>query len=278
MNPHALLREATGIDLGAEVVERALRERMDRLGLAERGAYLALLGGAELHALVDHVVVPESWMFRNAEAFDAAVAWVLRCLAAQPARQLRILSLPCAGGEEPYSLAMALDRAGIAPGACAIDAMDVSAAAIARARAGRYTRNAFRGRDLAFRDRYFQEDGGEYHLDARIRERVGFSQANLLAPGFARQAGQYDLVFCRNLLIYFDEATVARAVAALDALLARDGILFTGYAELAAVSRHGFAPLPLPGAFAMCRSDAPSPFDAPARRARRRPATPGRPQ
>jgi chemotaxis protein methyltransferase WspC len=247
MNLHRLLKHGTGLVLSGETVERAVRERMLQLGLSAREDYAPLPGTPEFEALVDLVTVPESWMFRDPEVFETALRFIQRRLLSHPGRQLAILSLPCAGGEEPYSMAMALARAGIEPAQCRIDAVDLSQAAVERARLGRYTRNAFRGADLAFRERWFQkdgnEDGDEYLIGEAPRRYVRFSQGNLLKPAaLVQNAGRYDLVFCRNLLIYFDEPGRAAAAAAIQALLLDDGLLLSGCAEAPAFCRGGFAP------------------------------------
>jgi chemotaxis protein methyltransferase WspC len=233
------LRAATGLDLSVATVERAVRERMRSSGADID--YDPQPGTPEFDALVDLVVVPESWILRDPAVFDTALRFVQARLLTRPGRQVRVLSLPCAGGEEPYSLAMLLARAGIAPEHCRIDAVDLSRAAIARARAGRYTRNAFRGDDQGLRARFFTEDGDEQVLGAEPRAYVAFAQASLFDVDPA-VTGTYDLVFCRNLLIYFDLATQQRAAAHLAALLADDGLLLAGYAEAPALCRHGFAP------------------------------------
>ncbi|HZV64893.1 MAG TPA: protein-glutamate O-methyltransferase CheR [Telluria sp.] len=251
MNLGALLREASGLDLTEAMVERALKQRMRSLALTRHEDYEALLAGGELQQLIELVVVPESWMFRDPEAFGAAADFVRRRLAARPELRQRILSIPCAGGEEPYSMAMTLQDAGVARDACSIEALDLSALAVARARAGRYTRNAFRGQDLAFRERHFSAAGDDYQLSDAIRQRVGFSQGNLLAFDVSASAGRYDVIFCRNLLIYFDEPTAAAAIANLATLLADDGLLLAGYAEVPTFCRHGFVQLRAPGAFAL---------------------------
>jgi chemotaxis protein methyltransferase WspC len=244
MNLTRRLRAATGLDLSIATVERAVRERMQRTGAGID--YDPQPGTAEFDALVDLVVVPESWILRDPAVFETALRFVQRRLLTHPGRQVRVLSLPCAGGEEPYSLAMLLAHAGVRPEHCRIDALDVSRAAIERARAGRFTRNAFRNprTDLeqeALRVRYFSADGDGYVIDPELRAYVTFDQANLFDLDPAR-TGTYDLVICRNLLIYFDAATQARAAARLHALLADDGLLLAGYAETPALCRHGFGP------------------------------------
>ncbi|ATQ78426.1 methyltransferase [Massilia violaceinigra] len=283
MKARDLLQQVTGLNLTDAVVNRAVERRMQALALDDMRAYDRLLatGAAELGALTELVVVPESWMFRDAEAFVAASAFIQRRLAAKPVRPVRILSVPCAGGEEPYSMAMSLQSAGVAAADYAIDAVDLSEVALARARAGRYTRNAFRGRHLDFRERYFVAAGAEYQIGDDIRAQVSFNQANLLDPAFSNRPGYYDVIFCRNLLIYFDDPTVASAIASLARLLADDGILFAGYAEVPAFCRNGFGALRAPGAFALEKTGAHASWPAriPARQHVRplaplRPATP----
>lgn len=255
MSARDLLQRVTGLNLTETEVERAIARRMRALNMDDSAAYLRQLAGRtpELQALTELVVVPESWMFRDADAFAYATAFVQRRLAANPARTVRIASIPCAGGEEPYSMAMALDAAGVPASAYSIDGVDLSDVSIARARAGRYTRNAFRGHKLDFRQRYFEVRGDEYEISPAIRQQVSFSQGNLLAPDFANRPGYYDVIFCRNLLIYFDEPTTAAAIANLSALLADEGVLLAGYAEVPSFCRHGFAALREPGAFALVK-------------------------
>ena len=221
------------------------------LALTDPAVYLAQLKGAELDALTELVVVPESWMFRDPEAFNAVATFVRARTAAAPGRVVRILSIPCAGGEEPYSIAMALMDAAVPRSATLIEAIDLSEVALSRARRGRYTRNAFRGAELGFRERHFTQDGNEYQISQLLRDHVSFSQGNLLSIDAMGNAGRYDIVFCRNLLIYFDDATTATAIAKLRLLLAEDGMLFAGYAEVPAFCSHGFTPMRMPGAFAL---------------------------
>lgn len=276
MSARRLLQEATGLDISEADAERAVRERMARLGMADRRAYLRALAADELSALTELVVVPESWLFRDAGAFSAATDFVLRRLALRPGRIVRLLSLPCAGGEEPYSLAMALDMAGVAPQSVRIDAIDLSHVSIRRAMAGHYTQNAFRGADLVFRDRYFKEQAGGYQLSEAIRARVHFKQGNLFELDTTALARSYDVVFCRNLLIYFDDRATHAAAQVLRTVLADDGLLFAGYAEVPALCRHDFSTLRIPGAFALEKqAQEARPALPPLRRARTvRPAAP----
>ncbi|HVV73601.1 MAG TPA: CheR family methyltransferase, partial [Verrucomicrobiae bacterium] len=152
---------------------------------------------------------------------------------------LRLLSLPCASGEEPYSMAMTLLDAGVAPHKFQIDAVDISARALDRAKAGVYSRHAFRTKDLRFRERYFRSAPNGYALRPAVRERVRFSQGNVLDWG-ATEAARYHCIFCRNLLIYLDEASQAKALSRIKEMLMPDGLLFVGPAEQVVARTHGF--------------------------------------
>jgi len=252
MSAQAMLRRVTGLNMSKSMVDRAIRQRMEQTGDVNRDLYLASLTPDELTELIELVVVPESWLFRDPQAFYAATEFIAARLAQAPSRTVRILSVPCAGGEEPYSMAMALCDAGVAPQAFTIDAYDLSPGCVARARSGVYGRNAFRAQDLAFRDRYFtQLDGDDYRIAEAIRAQVRFHQGNLLTLDTAIRARYYDVVFCRNLLIYFDKPTTAAAIDQLTKLLSDDGMLFAGYAEVPSFTRHGFVTLPYRQAFAL---------------------------
>jgi chemotaxis protein methyltransferase WspC len=219
--------------IGRPAVQRAARSRMAAIGLDDPAAYAARIEAdqQERDALVEEVVVAESWFFRDPQVFDFVARFALT-LAALPGRlPVRILSAPCAGGEEPYSIAMALLEAGLVPGQFRIDAVDVSRIALARAAAGRYSANAFRNADLAFRDRWFTPQAGSNLLEDRVRARVTFAHANLLDPAFRADREPYDVVFCRNLLIYLDAEARSRVESVLDSLLRPDGLLVLGAAE-----------------------------------------------
>lgn len=265
MSAQAMLRRVTGLTVSKAAADRAIRERMALTGEVNREEYLAKLCPDELTELVELVVVPESWLFRDPQAFHVAVEFVQARMARQgaPLRPVRILSIPCAGGEEPYSMAMALCDAGVPRSAFSIDAYDLSPGCVARARSGVYGRNAFRAQDLAFRDRFFTSLGKEeYLIDEAIRAQVRFNQGNLLEldPG----GRLYDIIFCRNLLIYFDKPTTKAAIERLSALLSDDGILFAGYAEVPSFTQHGFTPLQHRQAFGLKKDTQPAPTAVPA--------------
>ena len=255
-----LLKESIGLDaasIGASAVERAVLARASACGLAEPGAYWQHVGASpvELQALIEAVVVPETWFFRDREAFSTLARLVRDAsLTAQADGVRRILSLPSSTGEEPYSIVMALFDAGVPADRFSIDAIDISAHAIAVAQRATYGKNSFRGRDLGFRARYFAATAAGHRLADRVRAQVHFRQGNLLAPDSS--PARYDAIFCRNLLIYFDRATQDRAIVALERLLAPSGVVFVAPSETGVLLNYGFVPVKAPFAFAFRKAGA----------------------
>lgn len=232
----ALLERWIGLDptaLGDSTVARAIRVRMETLGIDDPAAFADRLrcDPDERDRLVEDVVVGESWFFRDPQVFEFVRDFVITRTPVPGRRPVRILCAPCAGGEEPYSVAMALLDAGLTPGHFTIEACDVSHRGLERAARGRYSANAFRNADLSFRDRWFRTDGNAAVLDERVRAAVSFSWANLVDERFAADREAYDVIFCRNLLIYLTGDARGRVETTLAALLRPDGILMLGAAE-----------------------------------------------
>ncbi|MGJ3703221.1 CheR family methyltransferase [Variovorax sp. AFSI2.2] len=275
-----LLKQAMGLDaasIGSAVVRRAVQERLAACQLPDAQAYWERLGSSapELQELIEAVVVPETWFFRDPASFAALARLVGEdARATQGPMDLRLLSVPCATGEEPYSMAMALLDAGFPESALRIDAVDISTRALERAQRAVYGRNSFRGSDLAFRDRYFAETAGGHSPVDAVRRPVRFRHGNLL-EGLMAEAELYDVIFCRNVLIYFDRATQDRAIAVLKRLLKPRGWLFVGPSETALLSDHGFISAKLPLAFAFHKGP-PAVGDAKLLRAVHAPNTPAR--
>lgn len=256
------LRESIGLDsasVGSPMIERAIRQRMRNLGLKGLEEYQRVLerSRAEFNHLVESVVVTETWFFREPEAFAALVRLVREeWLPTHPAGPLRLLSVPCSSGEEPFSMAMAMLDAGVPSDRFRIEAADISACALARSKRGVYSKNSFRGKDLAFRDRYFQVSEEGFVLDPAVRKCVHFCQGNLLSDAFLPGRNDYDYIFCRNLLIYFDGQVRGKVLNKLERLLAPAGVLFVGPVEQPLATGHGFVTAKAPMAFA-CRKASP---------------------
>jgi len=241
--------------IGSSSLQRTIRLRMKASGAStvEEFEHLISTSVAEWNQLIEAVVVTETWFFRDRQAFAALGTLILTdWLPVHAAGRVRILSLPCSSGEEPYSIAMALIEAGVPAARFAVEGVDLSQRVLQKAVAGIYGKNSFRGQDLAFRDRHFEVDGDQYAIKPAIRDCVTFRQDNLLGDGFSLGCEAYDFVFCRNLLIYFDRETQRRAFQRLESLLTPGGTLFVGPAEIPLATENGFSSIGLPMAFA-CR-------------------------
>ncbi|MFL5274297.1 MAG: CheR family methyltransferase, partial [Anaeromyxobacteraceae bacterium] len=224
-------------DARLELVAAAVGERLAHLGL-DVDAYLARVastaGRPELGELARRLTVGETYFFRNGNDLRALVELVLpdRARARAGARRLRILSAACSSGEEPYTLAMlARDIPALAGWDVSIHAFDVNPAAIERAVAARYSTWSLRQTPPEVEARHFRRDGSEYRLEDAIREMVSFEERNLLEddPRFWA-SGAFDVVFCRNVLMYFAPETTRRVVARIAGSLAPGGYLFLGHA------------------------------------------------
>jgi chemotaxis protein methyltransferase WspC len=253
-----LLTRRIGLDpvsMGPHLIVGAARRRMAELGIVDLGDYAAhvLDSEAEQQALIEEVVVPESWFFRDEQPFR----WLAdhareRWIAAPWRSPLRALSVPCAGGQEPYSIAIALLDAGLRRGRFHIDAVDISARLLEVARRGIYSANALRGAEPGRWERHFRRCPEGYEIDPAVRSTVRFSRGNILDPALLADSPAYDVVFCRNLVIYLGAPARQGVLAALDRLLADDGVLFIGHADRleAPGAPARFAPVGEPGCFA----------------------------
>jgi chemotaxis protein methyltransferase WspC len=232
----AALRTWIGLDpdtIGRAAVERAVRQACRTQPGGDPDGFVARLAtdAGLRERLVEEVVVAESWFFRDPPVFEflrrLATSWM-----GEPKHgPLRVLCVPCAAGEEPYSVAITFLDAGLTPERFEIDAFDVSRVGLGRADEARYSINAFRNADLGFRDRWFRQSGGFWELLPGPRDAVRFAWGNLLADDFLPGAAAYDVVLCRNLLIYLAGEARRRAERVLDRLVAADGILVLGAAE-----------------------------------------------
>jgi chemotaxis protein methyltransferase CheR len=238
------LSAAAGIQLrdGKEgLVRSRLARRLRQLGDPSYRAYLdrARADPAELAHMVDLLTTNKTAFFREPAHFDALAARVLPAFAAAPGG-LRVWSAGCSTGEEPYTLAMVLGESlGGSAGALArVLATDISARALARARAGVYADPAGVGPERLARH-FVRRPDGAWAAGANLRRAVRFASLNLVGPWPMR--GPLHAVFCRNVMIYFDKPTQAALVARFEALLAPGGYLFVGHAESLGAVEHGLA-------------------------------------
>lgn len=246
----ALLRSARGFDLSAykdRCIRRRIAVRARARGCADGEAYAGLLveDPAEVDRLYAGLTITVSQFFRNASTFARIEAVVLPRLFEQagPAG-LRIWSVGCASGEEPYSLAiLLLERFGERLGRTrvSIQGLDLDEAALGRARAAVYDRDRLVELPKPYLARYFtRTPAGRYQLTREVRRMVHFRRANVLVPE-ELPAGPVDLILCRNVLIYFARGEQERLLAGFEARLAPGGFLVLGKAEtLMAADRRRF--------------------------------------
>jgi chemotaxis protein methyltransferase WspC len=257
-----LLKRTMGLDaaaIGLFSVDRAVHDRRLACNLTDAEAYLkhVLVSESELTELIEAVVVPETWFFRHHEALTEVARMAYEeWLPAHATGVLRVLSLPCSTGEEPYSIAMALLDAGLPASRFQIEAVDISERALTLARCAEYGKNSFRGKDLNFRDHHFTLTQGRWRLGEAARAQVHFQQGNLFSKDFLPGVEIFDMIFCRNLLIYFDCAAQDRAVSTLRRLLRAKGALFVGPSEPSLFLSHDFVSAKVPRAFAFHKQTA----------------------
>jgi chemotaxis protein methyltransferase WspC len=260
-----LLRRTMGLtpeSVGSGAIHRSVRGRMTLCGIQSLHEYWTLLhdSSAELQELIEQVVIPETSFFRHVQAFAA-----LANIVTKPGhhisldRPLRLLSAPCSTGEEAYSMVITLLEHGLRLDQFRIEAVDISYRALSKAKHAVYTNNSFRGGDLGFRDQYFQTIAHGYLLASSICGAVHFYHANLTKGGLLprTEEDRYDIVFCRNLLIYLDRPAQEQLMHTLHQLLTPMGYLFVGPSEAPLASDCGFHALDYPMAFAFSNS----PFD-----------------
>jgi chemotaxis protein methyltransferase WspC len=226
-----LLHQRIGLDagsLGERVLDDAFAEARASLGVADDEA---LYGKALVHSqafaeIVERFVVPESWFFRAGDQYTDLVRYARE---QRERRPLRVLSLPCASGEEAYSAVIALVESGMPPGDIDVLGIDVSQSAFERARAGVFRNNALRGQPMP--DIWIQTRPGGFAIADGIRQCARFRVGNALDPGLLEPGESFDVVFCRNLLIYLHPQARNRLLKTLLAALAPGGLLLAGQAE-----------------------------------------------
>lgn len=233
----------TGIQLGAGkryFVDRRVAERMSVGGVASLRGYLTMLrhddaGGAELQQLINALTVNETYFYREEYQLRALSDEIMPELAERRSgAPLRIWSLPCSTGEEPYSIALHL----IAnwPGLDTIDVeivgSDIDTRVLARARAGLYDARAVQHLPPAILMRHFTRVGDDWRISDELRAAVRFTTVNLSdAAQMRRHRGAFDVIFCRNLLIYFDDVSRRAATEAIYDALRPGGFVCLGHSE-----------------------------------------------
>ncbi|CNH36926.1 chemotaxis methyltransferase CheR [Yersinia pekkanenii] len=232
-----LIYQRAGIVLAdhkREMVYNRLVRRLRLLGINDFGQYLALLeidpNSAEWQAFVNALTTNLTAFFREAHHFP-----ILAEHARQRPGNYSVWSTAASTGEEPYSIAMTLcDVLGNRAGSCQILASDIDTQVLEKATSGVYRQDELRSLSAQQMQRYFLRGTGPHQGMVRVRPELAnmiqFQQLNLLAPEWALP-GQFDAIFCRNVMIYFDKETQERILRRFVPLLKPGGLMFAGHSE-----------------------------------------------
>ena len=187
----------------------------------------------EWQNVVNALSVQETYFWREIDQVRALVQTLVpQCHAANPGSTLRIWSAACATGEEPLTIAMALDEAGwFQRASIEIVASDASSKAVERAAEGVYRTRALRNLPPQLRDRYFEQNGADWRIRSDIHARIKWSIANLIDDEQIAPLAAADFIFCRNVFIYFSENAIRRTVHSFARFIRPPGYLFIGAAE-----------------------------------------------
>jgi len=280
MNPslyiEKILTDTLGLDLasmGKGFMERTMEDLLKKSGCSSLEDYVVRLESlpGEKEKIIEAVVVPETWFFRDHGPFDY-LKYYFMDQGKQNTRKekIRILSVPCSTGEEPYSIVITLLEAGISPEEFVVDAVDLSENALRVAKGGRYGKGSFRGMTEEMRRSYFHQEEREVRISEQVVSGVRFYRDNLLRPVSMAQMQTYHVIFCRNLLIYLHTKAKETAFSHIDRLLRPGGVLIAGHAEVLFWRQRGYLLVDYPRSFALRKprgkdekSFIPSPLPAP---------------
>ncbi|MGA5299110.1 CheR family methyltransferase [Nucisporomicrobium flavum] len=236
-------------DKDAGQLAQVLLRRADATGL-ERGEYLARLAAGdwepELGMLAEELTINETYFFRHGEQFrvlaDVALPERVRARSAQ--RVLRLLSVGCSSGEEAYTLAIVARQVQPDPDwIVSVLGVDASLAVLRRAQTARYSAWSLRETPDAVRERWFHPHDGQYEVDARIRAAVRFLRHNVAGDDEDLwRPGQYDVVFCRNLLMYLTPEARDTLIRRMTGALSPGGYLFLGHTDSLGSDPDGLEP------------------------------------
>lgn len=252
-----LLEKRIGLNpesVGESSIKRAVNQRLTILKIQSNKEYLQVLADStqEINELIEEVVVPETWFFRNKTPFDALSHFIKTQLLGKLKKEeiIRVLSAPCSTGEEPYSIAITMLESGVPANKLKIDAIDISKRALTKARRAIYGKNSFRDVDENMISKYFTKVRSGQHLKEEVRVLVNFKMSNFLVGSLSPHPAYYDIIFCRNLLIYFNRDVQLVALEKLHRSLKESGVLFVGHAETSQLTKSNFEKYDHPHSFA----------------------------
>jgi chemotaxis protein methyltransferase WspC len=241
--------------VGKGYVSRALQEAMREEGVSDPGVFeKRFVSSQEVRQrFVNAVVIGETWFFRDRGPFTSLAHHARELKHDLAVDILKILSAPCASGEEPYSIVMTLLNAGLAASSFSVDGVDVNTRALETARRACYGSGSFRGNLGPAFAGFFEMTPHGRLLSGQVVKQVTFHHDNLLSPGSLAGQGPFAVIFCRNLLIYMKAEARREIFDRLDRLLLPGGVLFSGHTETIFWHQQGYIPLPWDRSFALSK-------------------------
>lgn len=234
----------------------SLDTRMCVLGIKDYNAYYAFLtadiqGKKEFSELLDLLLIKETFFFRDERQVKALIHNVLPELRERKkGREIKIWSAGCATGEEPYTLAMAI-RENFPAGSInfSIYATDISAGALSYARKGVYGKGSMRAIDRSILNKYFIQKDGRYHLTEEVKQLIRFDVVNLIEPYLPTGEDGFDVIICKNVVIYFSLETIKKVIHRFYDTLTSGGYFFVGHSESLWQVSNEFTLEEIPGVF-----------------------------
>lgn len=243
-----MLEDANSIDKLASSIQSGME--LEQITSPERYLVQLTENQQSFQSLINQLTINETYFFRESEQIDLLVdVFIPQWQRQFGGRPIRILSAGCSSGEEPYSIVMALiERFGeTALSGFTVVGADIDSQVLAKAMKGRYNEFSFRGVSVERRHRFFDRMGDIFQLKKAVRQQVVFQELNLFAPTQQPELAQFDVIFFRNVSIYFDMPTRKTIQQNLSQMLTEQGVLMIGTAETLAndlgvfrlVERHG---------------------------------------
>ena len=252
-----LVFNKTGIDvnsIGLSAFTCAIRLRIEKTSSQDINQYHTLLINNidEFNTLIEEIIVPETWFFRDPNAYEALAKHLKSC--STSTLPFRVLSLPSSSGEEAYTIAISLLENNISLESFKIDAIDISQKNIDTALVGKYRKNSFRS-EISDRilDKYFTRNESELAITTEIKDCINFFQGNIFDENILNIQSEYDAIFCRNMLIYFNKEKKSQALNKITNALKDNGLLLIGHSETGVLSTSQYRPSDIRKSFAFTK-------------------------
>lgn len=259
-NIEQLVADTIGLEissLGEKTIHRSIENHFKENNQNNINEYYneLLINSKLLQSLIEKIIVPETWFFRDTSPFLFLKEYLEKNKdSILQKNKIKALSVPCSTGEEPYSLAMIFLELGLLPTQFHIDALDISENAINLAKNGIYFQSSIRENiDIIYK--YLHKNDNNFQIDKKLQNNVKFYIGNILSPSNQLLNESYNIILCRNLLIYLNDKARDNLLNILKQLLSPEGILIVGHSETHILHTYGFKPINYPKSFAFRKAD-----------------------